>query len=462
MPWKNRWLTWWRAGWGSKFWQHYPQPLHWVVGGAVFGILLFFPFRYPAITVERDPDPGRSFLLAANQPFSQEVVVPTSFFSGVVLWTNPSLAISYEVPLTLTVTDAERGRVVREIHTQLGRVLYRSNDSLRFQFWPLHVAPEHPYRVTLTLSSGSAAGTLPLRYALDNDPTAVPHVALRALKTQPLVVTFLQRVFEHGADGDGEDIVQHWRRGGEILSGHNPYSCLQPNAVCSDNKNPIHFPLFYWLAAGTRAVGFDSYSRWLLVWEYVFFLFYVAIGGLLFGVLIRRGGWLLAFFGMLFWLFNRWSLYVLQVHHIDFIALFFFVWALVVLPRRQLWALFLLSLSIATKQVALPLVPIFFIYYWQTSRLPWRRRLGWGLLAVAVVPVLITLPFFIDTPGAVLRGLLFPITRNTQADFGAPAFDAFIRNNGKSRNMVMFALMGVVFAAFGQKSCRLSPLVCSC
>lgn len=412
----------------------------------VVAVVLLFPIWHPSLTVEENPKTGIPFEVSREQKLVQPLPAPVDNVSGVVFWVRPPSEGQLASEIVVTLVREGTAEPVYVRHALLSDVYDRQAGSVRFIFWPHYFSAGEQLLIVLEMPTIEAARPFVLRPAIAESEAY--KAALQLLTTQPLAVAFVRSVYSYPTEG--QDINYYWRRGASIAHGENPYACVVDNS-CIDRKNPGHFPLFYWLSAVAQKAGLADYGHWIAFWRPVFLLCYVGIAVIVFTALYREGQVLLALFGAFFWLFNRWSLYVAGVGQIDFIALFFLMLSIALLRRRYWLAVFLFSVSLAFKQVAIFLGPLYLIYAWQ--RAP-QQRVKTVLLTFALsalVPLLALVPFVIDNASAVTEGLLFSLTRNPTTENVAASLDAFLRISGPIGALPMLALMGLIYMAAGRR-----------
>jgi hypothetical protein len=411
--------------------------------------LLAFPIRYPIATVEENPDTGEVLALSKDAPISQTIQAARGNLSRLAFRTNGVPALSPSEPLVLTLASAENKQTVRRVSTTFHAAFLQTSHQLRFIFSPLADSQGQQYIVTLEAPRLAQTNPLPIRRALFNSQDASVEMSV----TKSLAGIVVERVFAN--DTSTEDIYYYWHRGRQILNGDNPYACALDD-TCLNHKNPGHFALFYWLAALTEKMGLSDFQSWIDVWRVVFMITEVLTGVLIFTILYRRGQPYLALFGLLFWLLNRWSLYVLYVGQIDFLPIFFLVVSIALFERRLWWSLLCFSISLAFKQLAIFLVPLYLVIVWRTSQ---ARRIRTTLSAAAVifsVPLLVSLPFLMHQSKALMVGLLFSVTRSSESDLGAPALSRLAHLQGLSSIALMGLIMGILYVVAWRRKLALS------
>ena len=406
-----------------------------LAAGAVLLAAVLWPVRHPVLTVETQPNTEDHLLITSSSPLEQQLPLELANLSGFAFWPVNGQAAAV---VTLAVRDGEVTVLER---SQAVIDMKKSREGARV----VHFSPQRPREAgqPLTVQLSVAEGSeLSIKRA---QPSMVPDglsmaFAQQHFSTGPLWPTVLRLTTAHKTEG--EDVWHHWRRGGDVAAGQNPYRCV-PQGSCVDGKIPIHFPLFYWLSSATRSVGLEGFQAWLGLWRPVFLGSYVAIGVLLAWPLLRRRYLAAAVAVLLFWLLNRWSLYVIRVSHIDFLALLPLVGSVLAWPRRQRLALVLFGISLALKQVAIFLVPVYLALVWRQGGPGRVRRLLLAVFLIALVPALTILPFAGDLD-AFAEAVFFSATRSSEADFGAPSVDSILGLTGGATRGLMLGLILLV------------------
>lgn len=257
-------------------------------------------------------------------------------------------------------------------------------------------------------------------------------------------------------DKKTDDIYYLWQEGKRIASGENPYSRILADGEYKDQDKgyAIYFPLFYILSAFTQLIGFKDFPSWISVWQPILLACNLAVALLLLNTLYFRKKIFLAILAALFWLFNRYTLHGYQAAYMDFLPLFFLILSLVILPKAKWLALYVFSLSLALKQLAIFLLPLYLIWVWQASG---KHKIKTTLLATCIIvslPLLVSLPFvFWDARGLAVS-LLNSVYRGTYY-FGTISLDAQLHLSGWLAKAPMFSLMGLVYFAALKKEVSL-------
>ncbi len=222
----------------------------------------------------------------------------------------------------------------------------------------------------------------------------------------------------------GEDIYYTFIEGKRILAGENPYARVLTGDMRDNDKYATYFPLFYLLSALTQLLGFQEYSAWISLWRPIFLMFYIGIAGLIFYKLYKNRLLIIGLFAALFWLFNRWTLHVNKIAHLEFISIFFLLLSLIIFPKNKYISLILFSLSLAFKQIAIFLLPLYLIWVWQSSKGNQLKDTLIALLLILSIPVITSLPFISWNAEGFFKSILFSATRNPSVHFASVHFEA--------------------------------------
>lgn len=238
------------------------------------------------------------------------------------------------------------------------------------------------------------------------------------------------------------DIYYLWLDGNRLLSGENPYERVLSGDWRWNKKYSTYFPLFYILSYLTQLAGLDNYLEWLGFWRKIFLLFNIGIVSVIFLVFYQSRMILLAVLTSLFWLFNRWTLLIVRVDHIDFIPLFFLVLSLLVIRKSKWASLLFFSISLAIKQFAVFLIPIYLIWIWQKSDTNKAKEVLIATIVILSVPVVTSLPFlFWNAPGFI-KSILFSATRNPEGN----SIDSILGFVGIRAKFIMFLLLTLTYS----------------
>jgi uncharacterized membrane protein len=249
---------------------------------------------------------------------------------------------------------------------------------------------------------------------------------------------------------ENQDIYYSYLEGSRLREDKNPYARILDGNMLDNQKYATYFPLFYEISFVSQKLGLHPYLKWILFWQPIFVLFEFAVAVLLYLLFARRKLEWLGLLAVVFWLFNRWTLKVVEESNLDFIPIFFMVLSLALFPRHRWAALLSFSLSLAFKQIAIFLVPLYLVWIWRSApeKDRWRELLLGGLL-VASVPLISGLPFLIWNAEGFIKSIAFSATRFGSDQFGVPSADQILGWQGLPARLLLFALLvAITVAAF--------------
>lgn len=256
-------------------------------------------------------------------------------------------------------------------------------------------------------------------------------------------------------DKTKDDIHFLWQEGMRITKGENPYSrILITSARDQDEGYAIYFPLFYIFAAFTQVIGLSSFNSWISFWQPVFLVANVGITFLLFNYFTDRKKTYLAVFAALFWLFNRYTLHGYQAAYMDFLPIFFLTFSLIVFPRNKWLSFYSFSLSLALKQLAIFILPVYLIKVWHQSK---NQKMKNTLLAFGTIislPLLASLPFLVNDFQGFSASILNSVYRGSYY-FGTIALDGLLGLSGWLAKLPMLFLMFLVYLSAWKKKISL-------
>ena len=267
-----------------------------------------------------------------------------------------------------------------------------------------------------------------------------------------VAVNFLIPQPDHMTD---QDIYFSYVEGQRLQHGENPYARVLTGDMLQNQKYATYFPVFYELSSLSEGLGLHAFPDWMAFWRIVFMVFELATAGLFYVSLARRnlewGGVLAA----AFWLFNRWTLQVVQTQNMDFIPIFFLLLSLELFPRKSLLSLFFLSLSLGMKQIAIFLVPLYIIWIFRAAGRQWIQKVAGAALAIASIPILSGLPFLIWNAQGFFQSVFFSATRSTAVNFRPFSLDVLMGWSGFPARFALFALVLLVYVVacqgYGEK-----------
>lgn len=248
---------------------------------------------------------------------------------------------------------------------------------------------------------------------------------------------------------ENQDIYYSYLEGKRLREGKNPYARVLEGDMLENQKYATYFPVFYELSFLSQKLGLKSSFAWIAFWKVIFVIFEFGVGFLLYIALAQRKLEWLGVFAAAFWLFNRWTLKVVEMSNLDFIPIFFMLLSLMIFPRHKWWSIFLFSLSLGFKQIGIFLAPLYLIWVWRTAETGRWKALALAGLLIVSVPLVSGLPFLFWNAEGFVKSILFSATRYGSNQFEIPSLDQIMGWQGISARLVMLALMAAVyFAAF--------------
>ncbi|MGD1949596.1 MAG: hypothetical protein ACFB14_08120 [Leptolyngbyaceae cyanobacterium] len=254
-------------------------------------------------------------------------------------------------------------------------------------------------------------------------------------------------------DLQGHDMYYSWLEGKRIISGENPYARVLAGNLRENDKYATYFPIAYLLSALVQKLGFLDYRDWLYFWRPMSFIFHAGIVGLTLRYFQQRRLWLLGTAAATILMLSRWSIYIVRVHHLEFAAIFFLILSLVFLREKTRLALFMFSLSLGIKQIAIFLLPLYLIFLWK-KRDKYGKTLISGFLIILSVPLVTSLPFIVWNAEGFFKSVLFSATRLGDSHIeGAPSIDIILSQDypwlvGLRAKLLMLLLMGLAYLSF--------------
>ena len=252
-----------------------------------------------------------------------------------------------------------------------------------------------------------------------------------------------------------QDIYYIWLEGKRIISGENPYARVLTGDMRVNDKYATYFPLVYLFCALVQKLGFPEFRDWLYLWRPISFAFHISIVALILRYFQQRGLWMLGFVASTIILLGRWSIYIVRVHHLEFAAIFFLLFSLIILKQKKRLSLLMFSVSLGIKQIGIFLLPLYLIYLWKNSTKKQRiKEVFWGFSIILSIPVLTSLPFIIWNAEGFFKSILFSATRLGASHIQvAPSVDVIFSQKftwvvGLKAKLLMLFLMGMVYLSF--------------
>jgi len=248
----------------------------------------------------------------------------------------------------------------------------------------------------------------------------------------------------------GSDTYHSWVEGRRILRGQNPYERILHGDMEENQKYSTYFPLFYELSALVQKAGIKQYYPWISFWRYFFMLGNIATGLALCVMIFTRRTWGLALLALPFWYFNRWTLSASATVALDFIPIFLMVLSLGLFDKYRRTSLLLFSFSLAIKQIAIFLAPLYLVWEYQQSR-SIRQTILAGLWIISI-PLLASIPFLFWNAEGFVRSISFSATRSALNHFGAESLDRILNMNGLLARVPFLCMLGTAYFSAWQRA----------
>jgi uncharacterized membrane protein len=251
-----------------------------------------------------------------------------------------------------------------------------------------------------------------------------------------------------------EDIYYIWLEGKRIITGENPYGRILASDMRNNDKYATYFPLSYLFSALVQKLGFLEFRDWIYLWRPISFVFHIGIVALVLKYFRDRGLLALGFAASLIILLGRWSIHIVKVQQLEFSTIFFLLFSLFLLKQRPRLSLFMFGISLAIKQIAIFLLPLYLIYLWKIEDKDKRvKNLFFGLLIISSIPFLTSLPFLIWDAEAFIKSILFSATRFADIHVDAPSADVIVSRKfawfiGLKAKIPMLILMCIIYFSF--------------
>jgi len=255
-----------------------------------------------------------------------------------------------------------------------------------------------------------------------------------------------------------KDIYFIWKDGKAIAYGLNPYSRIHGSDMKRNDKYSTYLPGFFLLASLTVLAGVDNFYEFLPAWMGVQVALTVGIGLLLFYRWRKSTTLAVALLVSTLWIFNRWTVAVTLGGQIDIFAALFVLLSIYLHKSRPVTALLLFGVSLAIKQVAIFLLPVYLALAWHShdslreNLKNLAKTLGW----IAIIPTAVSLPFLIWDFSGFMLSILFSATRSALTHFRTPTISGLLDLEGLVARIPMAALFLLTYVAAFQKRITLA------
>ena len=400
----------------------------------IFGICII-PIKTADIAQEENPDDATAQQLssASSITFNLEHISPNTV--GIALWTNDSVRAPDTTQVHITIEPSTT------IDTTLGEILKNEREiTISLQ------AISEPLRVRIDTPTLETTKAILLRTQQENHSA----LAYTTFVEKPLIVALIHKLYQQQAIAS--DIQYVWNEGSEILHGKNPYARAAIDTK-HGSKYATYFPLSYIASAAIQKIGFAEFADWLKVVRPIVLGSQLASAVLVMVYLWRKNLFFLGIASFFMILFHRFVLYPARVTHIDFPAIMFLLAGMMVLTKKPRSGYFLIGVSLAIKQMAIFLVPIFIVYAWHQNRS--KKVTILHSLFLLAVSALSLAPFIVNNPIGTMQSIFFSVERAATGDFASPSLSTIVGLTGTHARIPMLGILILVYIAVWRKELRL-------
>ena len=202
---------------------------------------------------------------------------------------------------------------------------------------------------------------------------------------------FIFRLNILDATGMGSDFDYIQEESVKLSRGESIYSRILKGSLTheedSGGKLPVLLPSVYYFT-----IVFTNFGKISLQQSYDNFQYFILIADVIsslfiFTYLKKQRGLFLGFFGLIFFLFNRWSTNAFFGGYFDPVALMFLIISLYFLGKRNYTSAIFLSLSILFKHFGLFVLPVYLIFWLNKNGVKTTVK----YMLTVLVPVIITI-----------------------------------------------------------------------
>ena len=278
----------------------------------------------------------------------------------------------------------------------------------------------------------------------------------RSLSAIPLIFLSLAVIFawylqplegnrRGGRLSTNSDIFATWQESHRICSGQNPYArtVKENSARGRTRKPPAYLPGFYVIGCGIEKLGFDTYRSWLSAWSTVLITLHISIALLFYAIWTRHG---LPFVGSVIaalWLVGFHSRHTLFNYQTNTLAILPLLLSLLAFETRRTTSFLLLGASLAIKQIAVFLVPLYLCWTWNERRS--AQAVLKSLMLIGAIPALFSAPFVVADPFAFFLSLGTQLTRAGALDRNVPSLAALF-GSGLAAKAILVGMVCAVCA----------------
>jgi hypothetical protein len=235
-------------------------------------------------------------------------------------------------------------------------------------------------------------------------------------------IMFANNTLDFGFYHNG-DVHRGFHRGLDIWAGVNSYESFNTENMLTQEKVPGFFPLYFYVMSLFVWISDFSFMQFLDNLRIFTFIFYSIIGLLIY-LNLRRFGYFIAIFGMIFFMFNRWTVFnVISLKQESYTLLLLLISTLI-LEKNKYLAFLLFGIATGIKHLTILIFPLFiFVLYQDYLKNKATLELKKILLKYFICFILFVSPILIPsisylqtTPDKFLNAILFNITREPESE----------------------------------------------
>lgn len=231
----------------------------------------------------------------------------------------------------------------------------------------------------------------------------------------------------------GEDIWNTWKEGENIALGINPYERTLEGDLRINDKYPVYFPSSFLLSAFLYKLGFDTFDKFLNIWRPINLFSSIFIAFFLYRIYSLKGYWFVGLLTVVVSCLGNFALFNLKAQNIEFLAIFLLLSSILLIERNTYQSAFLYGLSLSFKHIGILIFPLILSKLNGKNKIDTINNIKNFSIFSLFIPLIISLPFFIDSPKGFITSILFTVTR-------ADRIGAF----GISNNDILFFILDFI------------------
>jgi len=248
----------------------------------------------------------------------------------------------------------------------------------------------------------------------------------------------------------GSDFQNYYNESVKLLNGDSIYSRILTESITIQSEDPTAkyataFPIVY-IVIGlvSMVLKYSGTQMYMLLHNSILVVDFIT-GIVIFLYTKKRTNLIIAYFSIVFWLFNRWTSRAYVKTVIDPIPLMFLILSLYYFETKKKLSAGFLALSILLKHFGLFLLPFYFV--------AWYKKRNYKeliiLLSLAILPLIVTsFPFVVKDYKGFIFSVGFNLTRQQDPDFHLPFLDQIYYQSYQVTSMaskLMTIMMGKLY-----------------